>query len=209
MNQHYYEQKELTERFGESATLGDVFHQIEKDLSFVNEVVCQFTVNGLALDEQGEKRLATASLKEVESLAVQSETPLVLLGNVLDNWVQKLPELIQSNDTLSEEIRFKGVEGQLKNLVDLIDEAQLLVDTIISIDTVFPHMAMVCSEPWKNAQKLMAQGIGESLKAFEKKDFTWLADILEYDLGHCFQTWMELLESLRQDVQNAKPGNAP
>lgn len=206
MNQLHFDKKDLTARFGEAATLGEVFQQIESDLKIVNEVVCQFLVNGLALDEQGEKRLGQASLAEVETLSVKSDSPTAVLVGVLENWAQKIPTMIQMNDELAGKIRFQGIEGQLKALVDLIDQAQLLVDTIISIDTVCAHLRVVQSEPWKKAQKLMAQGIGEALEAFQKKDFTWLADILEYDLGHSLQTWMELLESLRQDVKNPTNG---
>jgi hypothetical protein len=203
MNQMNFAHDELTARFGEEATLGQVFGQIEKDLKTVNEVVCRFTVNGLALDEDGEKRVAQSTLKEVQTLEVQSDRPAAILDNVLNSWTQQIPFLIKLNDDLASEIRFKGVEGQLKTLVDLIDESQLLVDSIISIDTVFSHLPLVRSESWRQAQKHMAHGIGEALQAFQKKDFNWLADILEYDMGHSLQTWMELLESLKQDVKNA------
>jgi hypothetical protein len=123
--------------------------------------------------------------------------------NVLRNWSEQIPKMIQMNDDLATQIRFKGIEGQLKTLVDLIDESQLLVDSIISIDTAFSHLPVVQSESWRKAQKLMAHGIGEALQAFQKKDFNWLADILEYDMGHSLQTWMELLENLNQDVKNS------
>lgn len=202
MNQLYFEQQDLAARFGMDATLGEVFIEIEKELKQVNEVVCQFTVNGLVLDEQAEKRLAASTLKEVQSLGVQSERPDAILQNVLNSWAKQIPELIKMNDDLAAQIRFKGVEGQLRTFVDLIDEAQLLVDSIISIDLVFAHLPVVRSEAWKNAQKHMAGAVGEGLQAFQKKDFTWLADILEYDLGHSLQTWMELLESLKKDVEN-------
>lgn len=206
MNQLFFEQQDLAARFGLEATLGEVFTQIEKDLKIVNEVVCQFTVNGLALDEQAEKRLAGSTLKEVQSLAVQSERPDAILQNVLSSWAKQIPQLIKMNDDLATQIRFKGVEGQLKTFVDLIDEAQLLVDSIISIDLVFANLPVVRSEAWKKAQRQMAEAVGEALQAFQKKDFTWLADILEYDLGHSLQTWMELLESLRRDVENSNKG---
>ena len=205
MNQLIYQKNELLARFGNEATLGHVFSEIENDLRKLDKVVCQFMVNGLVLDENAEKRLAGASLEEVETLAVKSETPIFLLEGILENWVKKLPELVQMADDLSLQIRLKGMDGQLKALVDLIDEAQLLVESIISIDMVFSQMPKVSSDSWKKAQKHMATGVGEALQAFEKKDFNTLADIIEYDLGHSFQTWKELLESLRQDVQKAKP----
>lgn len=203
MSQLYFEQKELVERFGEQATLGQVFSGIENELKGLNEVVCQFKVNGLALDEQGEKRLASSDLGEVQSLEVISQKPSAILEGVLNNWTEQIPNMISANDELASQIRFKGIEGQLKGLVELIDEAQLLVDTIISIDSLFASFPVIQSEKWRLAQKQMAEGIGEALQAFQKKDYTCLSDILEYDMGHSLQTWMELLESLKKDVTAA------
>jgi hypothetical protein len=60
----------------------------------------------------------------------------------------------------------------------------------------------VKSEAWKKAQTQMASAIGEALQAFQKKDFNWLADILEYDLGHALQTWMEQLDQCHLELQN-------
>lgn len=208
MSQLFFERQDLVERFGEQTTLGEIFSHIENDLKQLSEVVCQFKVNGLALDEQGEKRLADSALSELETLEVTSQKPRDILSDVLANWVKQIPALLERNDELASEIRFKGVEGQLKSLVELIDQCQLLVDSIISIDSVFPELRQVQSDNWKQAQRLMASGIGEALQAFQKKDFNWLADILEYDLGHSLQTWMELLENMRQDLQNKDVAHA-
>lgn len=200
MSQLFFEKQDLIGKFGADATLGEVFGQIENELKNSKEVVCQFKVNGLALDEEGEKRLAAANLEEVQTLEVLSQKPTAILGDILKSWSEQIPAMIKQNDTLAAEIRFKGMDGQLKNLVELIDQCQLLVDSIMSIDTVFSDFPIVQSESWRTAQKHMAEGIGEALGAFQKKDYTWLADILEYDMGHSLQSWMELLESLKQDV---------
>ena len=208
MSQLYFEKQDLIGKFGADATLGEVFGQIENELKSSQEVVCQFKVNGLALDEESEKRLAGATLEEVHTLEVLSQQPTAILGDILKSWSEQIPAMIKQNDDLAAEIRFKGVEGQLKNLVGLIDQCQLLVDSIMSIDTVFSDFPIVQSESWRTAQKQMAEGIGEALGAFQKKDYTWLADILEYDMGHSLQSWMELLESLKQDVTSTA-GTAP
>jgi len=208
MSQLFFEKQDLIGRFGAEATLGEVFGHIENDLKATKEVVCQFKVNGMALDEEGEKRLAAAKLEEVQTLEVMSQQPTAILGDILQSWSQQIPAMIKQNDDLAASIRFKGMEGHLKTLVELIDQSQLLVDSIMSIDTVFSEIPIVQSDKWRSAQKQMAEGIGEALSAFQKKDFAWLADILEYDMGHSLQLWMELLESLKQDVTSTA-GAAP
>ena len=202
MSEIIYSHKDLLNQFGNEANLGQVFQQIEKELQVRNEVVCQFKINGLALDEADEKRLAVVGLSEVEILEVKSQKPSSLLGEVLINWVQQIPGLIQQNDELANDIRFKGIEGQLKKFVDLVDGSQLLIDSIISINNVFPNLSLVKSESWLAAEKQTARTIGQALEAFQKKDFTQLADVLGYDMGHSLQTWMELLEGLKKEIKD-------
>ena len=202
MSQFFFEQNDLIQRFCADATLGDVFTQIEGEVKAIKEVICQFKVNGLALNEQDEKRLSSSSLEEIQTLEVYSQEPRAILGDVLVSWSSQIPTMIEQNDRLAEQIRFQGMEGLLKALVELIDQSQLLVDSILSIDTVFSEFPVVQSEAWRSAQQQMAETIGEALQAFQKKDYTWLADILEYNMGHSLQTWMELLGRLKQDVTN-------
>lgn len=193
---------DLQKKFGTEATLGSVFRAIENDLKRTGEVVCQFKVNGLTLDEASEQRLAAALLKEVETLDVTSQKPSDILRGVLGNWCLQLPKMIEKNDQLSTNLRFKGLDGQLTLLIAFIDDCQLLVDSLISIDQVFPHIDIVQSGTWKSAQRQMALAIGEALAAFQKKDFTQLADILEYDMGHTLQVWWDILTRLQESTGN-------
>ena len=202
MSQLNFLGSDLQRKFGEAMTLGSVFKAIENDLKKVGEVVCQFKVNGLTLDEASEQRLAGATLKEVQTLDVTSQKPSEILRGVLESWCLQLPKMIEKNDLLSADLRFKGVEGQLTAFVALVDDCRLLVDSLISIDQVFPQLEIVQSRSWKQAQTQMAQAIGEALAAFQKKDFTKLADILEYDMGHSMQVWLDILTRLQQSTGN-------
>lgn len=203
MNQNLFQTEELIQKYGETAALDTVFRGIENELKKTGQVVCQFKINGMALDEADEVRLAQATLSEVQTIEVLSQKPSEILDGILSNWCERIPQMITKNDQLAADIRFKGMEGQLNILVSLIDDCQLLVDSLMSIDKVFPDIPLVKSQPWSKAQTQMAQSIGEALTAFQKKDFTQLADILEYDLGHSLQVWVELIIELRNQVGDA------
>ena len=204
MNQNLFQSGELIQRFGQEAKLDTVFKGIENELKKTGQVVCQFKINGMALDESDEARLSQASLSEVETLEVLSQKPSEILDGILLNWCERIPQMITKNDQLATDIRFKGMEGQLKILVSLIDDCQLLVDSLMSIDQVFPQLPMVKSESWSKAQRQMAASIGEALNAFQKKDFTQLADILEYDMGHSLQVWVELITQLKSQAGDTR-----
>lgn len=202
MSQLNFSGIDLKTKFGAETTLGVVFKALENDLKKVGEVVCQFKVNGMTLDEASEQRLAEVLLGEVETLDVTSQRPTEILQGVLGNWCLQIPKMLEKNDLLSSNFRYKGIEGQLKPLVALVDDCQLLVDSLISIDQVFPQLEVVQSTSWKTAQRQMALAIGEALAAFQKKDFTQLADILEYDMGHSLQVWLDILTGLQESTKN-------
>jgi lambda repressor-like predicted transcriptional regulator len=209
MNLKTYTREMLTSRFPEETSLQTVFRQLEADLHPTGEVVCHFKINGMSLTEEAEQRLAQVNLQEVQTIEVGSQNPGQILESILSTWALRIPSIIEKNDELSKKIRFDGVEGAMKMFVELIDDCQLLIDSIISINSLFPHMQGVQSEVWKKAESLIADGIGQSLQAFEKKDYTLLADVLEYDLGHALQSWLEILAVLETNVQNLKRAGSP
>lgn len=193
---------DLRNQFGEQGHISQVFTYIENELRKKDQVVCRFQINGVDLDEPAEKRLSNCHLNEIEKIDVYYQGPTQVLNEIIQNWQVQIPKMITVNDDLANKFRFQGIDGNLKSLVELIDNCQLLVESIISIDSVLAKNKFVKSESWQQAKMAMASTIGEVLAAFQKKDFTWLADILEYDLGHNLQIWSENFAKLGQSEFN-------
>lgn len=201
MNQMRITAEELETKYSHLATLSDVIQHFENELMTTGQVACQFHINGLSLTENDEKRFANLSIREIEILEISYQTPEGLLTGLLDGWITKLPEMTKANDVLSEAIKFRGLDGHFKDLVDLIDNAQLLVDSLLTIDSLFSKFPTVMSNEWKQNEVTTAEAVGQTLAAFQKKDFNLVADILEYDLGHSIQVWFELISKLHCEVQ--------
>lgn len=204
MNQKFYTRENLAGSFGPETSLQVVFKSIEDELKPRGQVVCQFKVNGMALNEEAEKRLSQVAVKDIDIIEVSSQSTSEILENILKTWLLRIPQILIKNDELSNQIRFQGIEGSLKNFVELIDDCQLLVDSVISINALFSHLPNVQSESWKQSERLIADGIGQSLTAFEKKDYTLLSDVLEYDLGHSLQSWLEIFEQFQVTLSDLK-----
>jgi hypothetical protein len=145
--------------------------------------------------------------RQVE-LDLGQKNQVVCQFKILENGRVEIPKMIDVNDRLAQDFRFQGVEGRLRAFVSLIDSCQLLVDSLMTIDNLLANSATVQADTWKNAERNMATGIGEALQAFQKKDYTLLADVLEYDLGHSLQSWQELLGQLMVEVNNDTEADA-
>lgn len=200
MNKVTFLRSDLNKEFADESTLGEVFGQIEKDLQGRGQIVCRFLVNGLTLTEDDEKKFALFKLGEVDFIEVESETPTALLTAVLANWVETLPGMIRKSDQLAQDIRVKGVENHMKDFVDLVDSCQFLVESLISLRSLCREIPFVASTQWRENEMATAKAIAEALNIFERKDFVLLADIMEYDLGHCLQSWLDALLELKQNV---------
>ncbi len=191
--------QQMNERFPDTTTLAVAIKYFESEFQKVSEVVCLIKINGMALTEADEIKYAEVKLSELDSLEISSRTPEDILGEIVSNWLVEIPKMIETNDKLAQELRFKGPEGHLKSLISLIDNCQLLVDSMISIQSLFQSFAAVQSKSWKESQQMAAAAISEGLTAFQAKDYNLMADVLEYDLGHSLQIWLELLQNISKE----------
>jgi hypothetical protein len=190
MTQSTYPIEVILEKFPEAHTLGDLFKAFEADFVSRGEIICQFKVNGLSLSENDEKKFSETLVDDVEIVEINSESPTALLFGLLSNWMSELPVLVQNTDQLSKEIKFNGIEGNLKAFVDLVDSCQFLVESLIDLEKIIARESLN-HEKWRQNEEMTARAISEALAAFEKKDFVLLAEILEYDLAHSLQIWAE------------------
>src|SRR5579871_547170 len=116
--------------------LGALIQALEKEYLKKGQLICQFKLNGMVLTEADEHRLSQIQLSEVDIIEIESETPVALLFGLLSNWITELPVLMTNIDELAKEIKFKGVEGNLKPFVDLIDSCQFLMESLQSLANI-------------------------------------------------------------------------
>jgi hypothetical protein len=205
MTHSHFNIGDIRQKFPLIQTLGELFKAFENEFVIRGEVICQFKVNGMSLSENDEKKFAEIQINDIEIIDIDSESPAALLFELLNNWMSELPALIQSTDQLAKEIKFNGIDGNLKAFVDLVDSCQFLIESLINLEKIIYREAFQL-EKWRHNEELTARAISEALAAFEKKDFVLLAEILEYDLAHSLQIWAEEIRSVdgRLKAENDK-----
>jgi hypothetical protein len=188
--------QELRDFYQTETQLGRVFMDIERDLKGSNQVVCQFIVNGLALQESDEPRFSIISLREVDTLEYLTEDSESLVGSVINSWIDALPELIANTEELAEHVRRAGLTGSFKAIHDLVENCEYLVGSMVSLKGMLGDTLTARNLSWPEAEKISHEAVRQAIAALETKDFVQLADILEYDLNHALQTWLECLVQL-------------
>jgi hypothetical protein len=184
---------ELRDFYKTETQLGKVFGDIERDLRSTDQVVCQFIVNGLELQESDEPKFSVVSLVEVETLEYLTEDKNALVSQVLNAWVHALPELISKTEKLAQHLREDGFPGLLKAITNLVENCDYLVGSMVSMKMMMGDRLAGFSLGWERAEEQSCSALKQAIVAMEKKDSVQLADILEYDLNQALQTWHESL----------------
>ncbi len=196
--------EELCQHYEEATPLSKIFSDIEKELKRESRVVCQFIINGMALQESDEVKFSNLHLKDVTSLEYLSEKTTSLVDEVLEGWIKALPDLIGKCEKLSAEIRKTGIQHHLKDVRDLVDNCQFLISSIISLKNILGDAVIAAVPGWEKAETGTQSSLQQAVAAFEKKDFAELADVVDYDLNHGLQMWLEILESV-EAIYTGKP----
>jgi hypothetical protein len=196
--------QELCQHYTEATLLSQVFGDIEHELKQNKQVVCQFIVNGMALREEDEEKFSTLPLKDITTLEYLTEKTQTLVDGVIDGWINALPELIDKTEKLSLKIRNHGIHNHLKDVRDLVDNCQFLISSIISLKNILGDAVIAAVPRWEEAENSTQKTLRQAIASFEKKDFAELADVVDYDLNHGLQLWLEILESV-EAIYTGKP----
>lgn len=208
MDRYKVSGEELRDFYKTETHLGRVFRDIEHDLRSMDQVVCQFIVNGLELEESDEGKFSEVSLAEVETLEYLTENKNALVSQVLHAWIAALPELMTKTEKLAQHMREDGPTGFLKAISNLVENCEYLVGSMVSMKSMLGDSIAGFNLTWGKAESLSHSAVHQALVAIEKKDFVQLADILEYDLNQALQTWYESLAPLGEIFENGTADSA-
>lgn len=171
-------------------SLCEFLEQLHCQYESQGRVICQVSMNGHVLSEADEVRLGRVPVNQLNELVILTETSGSLPKKVIHQWILELPRVIANTDQLAQEVRFQGFEGRLKNLVELIDTCQLLVESLLQLEDLLVSDDKARLR-WIQLQDQLAGSIGETLVAFEAKDLIHFSEVLEYDLADALQRWYE------------------
>jgi hypothetical protein len=190
------QQNELVHQFGADTELIDLISHFEQEFEKKGEVICKVRVNDLPLNEAEEKKFGSTPIKYIQSFEIETENPGELIYDVLFKWKSELPTLIASADNISQKMRFNGLESSYLHFSQFIDACHFLVSSLASIRTLVGENSLVGVEEWTDAEKLLWRCFDDLMAAFNSKNDTLIADIIEYDLAEALQTWLNLLNKI-------------
>ena len=179
MNSHQLSLSEIRERYPHAENLGEVLDFIQRDLCDADEVVCGFTVNGMEFDESDEGRLKSCQVEEIQSISVRSSTVAALVGESLKTGTEYVRYLQRSTETLSSEFR----SGDRKKAFEELRVVSEGLQTVFDLMRYVQRLGHLEAENGAQTEAQFLKLMSTLIPAVEKRDFIFVADLLEYEVS--------------------------
>lgn len=195
--------KDLDGFFDESSRMSDLFAWIESEFAAQGKLVCQFVINGKKISEREELDLAPQPITVAQKIRVlvQSEQELVI--DVMNSWIQALPELETFIDNHLLKNNDIGSTSFIDEIIQLNEQQQSFVESLMTLKRPLKRMN-VNMVGWESLEKALHHYVMQCVKAVETKNFVQLLQAVEYDGCEVFNHWKQQLSLAVVEVRNFK-----
>lgn len=191
---------EIARDFKDCTTVGEVIRRLETMAASRGEVICEIRVNGRLLDENEEADLTGASEMKnpragLQSLSIRCDRPQHLILQALRSTLAFIPLLVRASLDTSRRFREGDISNGSIQLSEALEGCQWFVETIHHARGAASGIGegIDSIERWHAAEQMLSQVIAELTTTFDRKDFTVVSDILEYDLTAALEMWAPVL----------------
>lgn len=190
--------------FDESSRMSDLFTWIESEFAAQGKLVCQFVINGKRISEKEELDLAPQPITVAQRIKVLVQSEQELVVDVMNSWIQALPELESFIDNHLLKNKDIGSSSFIDEIIQLNEQQESFVESLMSLKRPLKRMN-VNMLGWEASEKALHHYVMQCVKAIETKNFVQLLQAVEYDGCEVFNQWKQQLSLAVTEVQNFKP----
>ncbi|RME15456.1 MAG: hypothetical protein D6797_06520 [Bdellovibrio sp.] len=184
--------------------LGEVLSYFKTQAEKRGEVVCSVQVNGMTFSEKDDISFQDTDLQEIQSLVLTTESPQILLKDMLQSLISYIPEVSDLAMRTADLFRHPYAEGKLRQFSECLEACQLLTEALNAATPLLKKMNIYSQvkDEWKSVEVRFLAEIKEMLDAFQRKDMVLLSDIIEYNLSVVLKEWQALTQKIRALVNS-------
>lgn len=175
-------------------TLGDLVRQLSNLPELESRVVQSVTVNGIELlDWEANSEL---ELPRNAQLRVATQSVAELLASSLQSAKEYLPHLESAGGDAAA-LLHEGREGEAFDLIArLVEGLQWYTEVLDSLGILLPDQSHRATE----RLAALSSVLDDLVRAWEGRNYTLLADLLEYELSPEMERGREYVEELSQEI---------
>ncbi len=197
-----WDKAQIEDQFGACNLLKDVIFEVETQYQLSGEYVCHVLVNGMRFGEDDEEKFALTKREEISQLEVSLGTLNELVIGVLKSYTIWIPNIKQILLATAKYFHEGDLENGQRNFIMILDSCRYYINSLIELKRSSKEISESVF-----VEEHFSGLIREVMKAYEKKDYVLLADLVEYELHNLFDTWLvwakENLEKLGADKEIA------
>jgi hypothetical protein len=209
MKEVNYDGAQIRDSFQSAHSLRDVISQVTDEFEGKGQVVCGFTINGLPLKEDDEKKFETTPTSEITSMTVKFEAPQILLDESLGECCLYLDQLSAAVEKLAQQFRGSDLDSAHKFHHSCLEGIEWFIQMIVHYRAAYQHLRGPWPAVWEGLEEELTKTLAEILDAFGKKNYIQVADLLEYDLITIFGSWNRELGQLAKLERNGERESRP
>ncbi len=195
---------DLADFFEPQATISEVFTWLETDFMMQSKLVCQFIINGYELTESDEIDWAAKPLTTINDIQVKVQDERDLVGDVVDAWLDALPEIIGFIETIAKQTATGTKAFNVKEILKLVHQQETFVSSLMSLKAPLKRYGLEIKE-WDTAEKTLHDYVVQCVKHLEKKNFVQLIETLEYDGANALEQWRLILSTMKEKIGTHAP----
>lgn len=190
---------EVRQQFANCATLREVIQNLEKKAWDSGQIVCEVKINGIVLSENEENQFAETLTQSIGTLEILTRTPSELVNDAVRSYQDFIPEIKTASLECSEKFREQNVYEASQQFSGVLEGCRWFTDAVVLLKSNADSWLRQTdlNQKWNLCELGYTKIVKELLGAFEAKDYTLIADLLEYELTNCLDAWSSLFEDMR------------
>ncbi len=193
---NFWETQDLHRKFPESSNLGQLITAISQWSKNQGRVVCSVSVNGTKLRETEESRFSEMKISEIAELCVESESPDGLLDESLMGCMEHIDKLMLAFEKVAYLFQSGDVEYAKRYQNMTLESMNDFFELITHYGAVYELYRGDLTTEWKSLETKLPNLLQQILNAFEKKEYTLVADLLEYEMLTLLEQWKIEIKAL-------------
>lgn len=196
MIENFWKQNDIKSNFPLAKNLKDLTEAITKWANNKGQVICSFSVNGLSLTEGDEHKFSQTKVDDVSTIAAYSSTPDSLLDESLMECREHIQKLIGAYERLSRLFKEDDISFATKLHQKAMDGLKGFIELVTHYKVVHHTCRGDLGPQWDRLQSHIPVVLGQILAAYEKKDYSLVADLLEYEMLGLLGDWKQEIDSI-------------
>jgi hypothetical protein len=194
--------KTITCEIHDQQTFSQLLKAIEDTIiAQQSQVLTRIVLNGKELSEEDETDFKNFPANRIQSLELHSREPHELALESLEDAVQIIPQVCQALQSVLQKFDQQNLKQGYQELLTVIDGLAWFFTIYTPTESLFQKQLSDSELP--GCVKSLSGYLPEILDAYEKKDQTSLADLLEYEVLPHLEKIEELLPHTVNHLRSA------